>query len=78
MITPAEFLGLAFFFVIAVHMVIRRFQDRIKAYFRHVILFMPAVFLAAAIPVLDPWIPAIGLGVLACASQYVFSFHGKN
>jgi hypothetical protein len=76
--TTAAFLASGFLIVIVVHMIIRRSQDRLKAYFRHVLLFMPAVFLAGAAPVLNPWIPAIGLGILASASQYVFSFHGKN
>lgn len=75
----ADLVAGGFGVVVVVHMMIRRFQNRIRAFFLHVVLLMIVAFLAGTYAVvLDKWIALLGLGIVASVSQYVFWFHGES
>jgi len=77
--TSMELLCLGLFATVAAHTLIRRFQDRYRAYLVHAPLFMIQSILAGAFTAgLNEWIALIGLGIVAVASQYIFLFHGKS
>lgn len=64
---------------VAVHMMIRRSQDRVRAFILHGVLLMMTAFLVGLYAVvLEEWIAFLGLVIVAALSQYVFSFHGRS
>jgi 1,4-dihydroxy-2-naphthoate octaprenyltransferase len=74
-----RFIGFVFVATVAVHMMIRRSQDRIRAFILHGVLLMAAAFLVGVYAVvLDEWIAFLGLGIVASVSQYVFARHGQS
>lgn len=76
--TITDLLCLGLWAAVAVHTLIRRFQDRYRAYLLHAPLFMIQSILAGAFMVVNEWVALLGLGAVAVASQYIFLFHGKS
>lgn len=71
-------ISILFLGAVALHMMIRRYQNRIRAFILHGVLLMIAALLVGVYPVApNKWIAFVALGIVASASQYVFSFHGK-
>jgi hypothetical protein len=77
--TITEFLCLGLWATVAAHTLIRRYQDRYRAYLLHAPLFMIQSILAGAFTAgVNEWVALIGLGIVAVASHIIFLFHGKS
>lgn len=77
--TITDLLCLGLWATVAAHTLIRRFQDRYRAYLLHSPLFLIQSILAGAFMAgFNEWVALIGLGLVAVASQYAFSFHGNS
>jgi len=77
--TITDLLCLGLWATVAAHTLIRRFQDQYRAYLLHAPLFLIQSIVAGAFTAgVYEWVALFGLGIVAVASQYVFSFHGKS
>ncbi len=77
--TITVLLCLGLWATVAAHTLIRRFQDRYRAYLLHAPLFVIQSILAGAFMAgVNEWVALIGLGIVAVASQFIFLFCRKS
>jgi hypothetical protein len=78
-VTITDVLCLGLWATVAAHTLIRRSQDRYRAYLLHAPLFLIQSILAGAFTAgVNEWVVLIGLGIVAGASQFIFMFHAES